>query len=180
MTCIVGLEHKGKVYIGGDSAGVDGYDITIRGDLKVFRNGPFLMGFTASFRRGQILQYVLHPPIQAKTKSDMKFLTVDFINSIRKAFKKAGYLHTENDQEFGGRFLFGYKGKLYIMDSDFQIGYSLDPYQAIGCGAQVATGSLHTTQSLEKISPDQRVERALKAAAHLNAGVAAPFTILSI
>lgn len=45
MTCIVGLAVNGKTYIGGDSAGVGGYDLTIRRDAKVFTNGEFAMGF---------------------------------------------------------------------------------------------------------------------------------------
>ena len=31
MTCIVGLVHEGVVYIGGDSAGVAGLSLTVRG-----------------------------------------------------------------------------------------------------------------------------------------------------
>jgi hypothetical protein len=37
MTCIVGYESDGKVYIGGDSAGVRGLDVTVREDSKVFK-----------------------------------------------------------------------------------------------------------------------------------------------
>ena len=40
MTCIVGLTDKGIVYMGGDSAGVDGrYGLMLRDDVKVFHNG---------------------------------------------------------------------------------------------------------------------------------------------
>lgn len=62
MTCIVGLVDQGNVWIGGDSAGVGGYDLMLRADQKVFRNGDFLMGFTSSFRMGQLLRYKLSPP----------------------------------------------------------------------------------------------------------------------
>ena len=62
MTCIVGLEHKGKVYIGGDSAGVAGYSLSVRADQKVFINGNFIFGFTSSFRMGQILRFGFNPP----------------------------------------------------------------------------------------------------------------------
>ena len=62
MTCIVGLVHEGVVYIGGDSAGVAGLSLTVRADEKVFRNSDFLMGFTTSFRMGQLLRYSLKPP----------------------------------------------------------------------------------------------------------------------
>ena len=61
MTCIVGLVHEGVVYIGGDSAGVAGLSLVVRAD-EMFRNGDFLMGFTTSFRMGQLLRYKLYPP----------------------------------------------------------------------------------------------------------------------
>jgi hypothetical protein len=32
VTCIVGLVEGGVVYIGGDSAGVSGYDLTVRAE----------------------------------------------------------------------------------------------------------------------------------------------------
>ena len=44
MTCIVGLRHEGKAWIGGDSAGVGGLELTVRRDPKVFKNGPMLFG----------------------------------------------------------------------------------------------------------------------------------------
>lgn len=37
MTCIVGLVEASNIYIGGDSAGVSGYDLTIRADSKSSR-----------------------------------------------------------------------------------------------------------------------------------------------
>jgi hypothetical protein len=55
MTCIVGLRQGGKVFIGGDSAGISGWDVTVRADPKVFLSGPYAMGFTSSFRLGQLL-----------------------------------------------------------------------------------------------------------------------------
>lgn len=40
MTCIVGVVEGHTVWMGGDSAGVGGYALTVRADQKVFRNGP--------------------------------------------------------------------------------------------------------------------------------------------
>ncbi|WP_281397132.1 hypothetical protein [Kaustia mangrovi] len=41
MTCIVGLAHHGIVYIGGDSAAVDGHGTTfLQKAPKVFSVGP--------------------------------------------------------------------------------------------------------------------------------------------
>src|SRR5690606_5374194 len=44
MTCIVAIKDGGSVWMGGDSAGCSGFDLTIRDDAKVFRNGPYLIG----------------------------------------------------------------------------------------------------------------------------------------
>lgn len=59
MTCIIGLENKGKVYMGADSASSNGYSINVSGNPKLFRSGPFLIGFTSSWRMGQLLQHQL-------------------------------------------------------------------------------------------------------------------------
>ena len=67
MTCIVGLIDGRRVWMGGDSAGVSGLDITVRADAKVFRNGDFLIGFTSSFRMGQLLAFHMGLFHMAKT-----------------------------------------------------------------------------------------------------------------
>jgi hypothetical protein len=59
MTAIVGLTDNGTVHIGGDSAGVSDWSLTIRADSKVFTNGPYVMGFTTSLRMGQLPRYAL-------------------------------------------------------------------------------------------------------------------------
>jgi len=57
MTCIVGLIDKEskKIYMGGDSAGVANYSLSVRKDPKVFKRYGFIFGFTSSFRMGQLL-----------------------------------------------------------------------------------------------------------------------------
>lgn len=177
MTCIVGLEHGGRVYIGGDSAGVSGYDVTVRSDEKVFENGNFIMGFTDSFRMGQILRYSFEPPDHDPRISEMKYLVTSFMDEIRNEYRDKGFMQKENEAESGGVFLLGYNGSLYYIDSDFQVGKSADGYMAIGCGDSYALGSMHSTQNLK--DPEKRIRLALEAAAHHNSGVRAPFMIVS-
>lgn len=176
MTAIVGLEHKGKVYIGADSAGVSGYSITVRADEKVFTNGQFLMAFTSSFRMGQILRYKFTPPRQTKGQDDMEFMVCNFIDAVRKCFKVAGVLRTREEVESGGTILIGYKGKLYCVENDFQVARSVAPYQAAGVGEDLALGALFATEGMD---PTKRVDLALRAAAFHNGGVIAPFKTMS-
>jgi len=179
MTCIVGFADKGKVYIGGDSAAVDGQSIIIREDEKVFTNGDFIFGFTSSFRMGQILRYNFKPPERKVFGTDDEYLYGDFINGVIDIFKDNGYAKVELNQVEGGVFLFGYKGKLYYVGSDFQIGKLLKNYSAIGCGEYYAMGCLYALENIE-LSPKKKIEKALEAAEEFSTGVRGPFRIMSI
>lgn len=174
MTCIIGLVHDGRVYIGGDSAGIAGWDLTIRNDPKVFRNGPFLIGFSSSFRMGQLLRYSLKPPLHENGIDTGRYLTTTFIDAVRDCLKAGGYARKESEQENAGFFLLGYQGRLFRVDSDYQVGESLDGYDAVGCGSEAARGALYAAAHLP---PRKRIRLALKASEHLNAGVRGPFHI---
>ena len=122
MTCIVGLVHEGVVYIGGDRAGVAGLSLVVRADEKVFRNGDFLMGFTTSFRMGQLLRYKLDPPRRHPDDRVAKYMVVDFINAVRECLKAGGWASKEKEIEQGGTFLVGYSGHLFTVQGDYQAG----------------------------------------------------------
>lgn len=179
MTCIVGLAVNGKTYIGGDSAGVGGYDLTIRRDAKVFTNGEFAMGFTTSFRMGQILQYSFTPPTIAHEDGDdlMAYMVRKFIPAVRSAFKDEGYAEIHANREHGGCFLVGVRGRLFQIDGDFQVGEHLNDMASVGCGHAYALGSLHA-QMDRKASPETKLTNALEAAALFSAGVVGPFKIV--
>jgi hypothetical protein len=62
MTAVVGLVHNGTVHLGGDSAAPQGWDLIVRADPKVFTVGPYAIGFTTSWRMGQVLRWSFKPP----------------------------------------------------------------------------------------------------------------------
>jgi len=182
MTCIVGYIDRANdtVHLGGDSAGVAGLSITIRKDPKVFKNGPFIMGFTTSFRMGQLLMSSkFKPPKQKKSQNDYEFMVTDFIDEVRRCFKDGGYIQKFDDgDEKGGTFLVGYKGELYEIDSDFQVGIPADEYSSVGCGEDLAKGAMFTLSQLEidGITPEEILGTALNAASHFSGGVEPPYT----
>ena len=59
MTCVVGLIEDNTIYLGADSLGSNGHSKSEYRFPKVFQNGDFLIGYTSSFRMGQMLQYEL-------------------------------------------------------------------------------------------------------------------------
>lgn len=175
MTCIVGIADSGKVHIGGDSAGVDGYHRTIRADEKVFVNGSMAFGFTSSFRMGQLLRYRLTVPKQHDEEL-MSYMCGTFIDAVRQTLKDGGWLTTNSGEDHGGTFLVGYAGHLYRVDSDFQVGESVDRFDAIGCGSEYALGAMHAAVDAGMGSP---LAVGLEAAARYSIGVAAPFAYVT-
>ena len=176
MTCIAGFVNKNDVWIGGDSAGVSGYNSRIRKDTKVFKvNGRFLIGYTSSFRMGQLLRFGFSPPEQKAKMPDYEYMCTAFIDAVRKRLKDGGYLKIKDNEEEGGAFLVGYKGRLYCVEGDLQVGECIDGYDSVGCGDRYALGSLFMTQNLD--NPEQRILQALKTAEYFSAGVRGPFII---
>lgn len=177
MTCIVGIAQDGVVTIGGDSAGVGGYSLSIRADSKVFRTGNYIMGFTTSFRMGQLLRYGALPVAPtAEEQWDLdRFMATTFIDGVREILGAGGWLKNNSGVEEGGTFLVGVRGMLYEVESDFQVGRTVDGYGSVGCGYDLALGALHATASAG-IPPRERLETALRAAEHHSAGVSGPFT----
>lgn len=174
MTCIVGLLQGGKVWIGGDSAGVAGYALRARADRKVFTVGPFAIGFTTSFRMGQLLNHAFTPPLPKPGQDLTAFMVTDFVNAVRDCLKAGGFATKESEAEHGGQFLVGYRGHLFMVGSDYQVGEALAGFDAVGSGADVALGAMAVGRGAPKV----RILAALAAAAKFNAGVRGPFHVV--
>ncbi len=183
MTCIVGMINKDKsITMGGDSAGVTGdFRITPRKDTKVFINGDYIIGFTTSFRMGQVLQNSVKLPSPPKSDKDLyKFMVTKFVNVLRKCYKSCGYLGKDKEgREDGGTFLVGVRGRLFKISDDFQVGEGIEPFSACGCGEVLATGALHILAN-HKTSIDRPVLAALQVAERYHGGVSGPFNILKL
>ncbi|MFC7443410.1 hypothetical protein [Laceyella putida] len=176
MTCIVGLVADNKVYLGGDCAGVSHYHLQVRRDPKVFKQGPFLIGFTSSFRMGQLLRFSFVPPSPEGREDLYQFMCTTFIDAIRDCLKQGGYTQIQSNKESAGTFLVGYQNRLFRIDSDFQVAEFSDGMDAIGSGSHVALGALFASKEKD---PRERVFQALYAAERFNAAVRGPYTILS-
>ncbi len=176
MTCIAGLVDGRNVWIGGDSAGVAGLSLTVRRDPKVFRRGEFLFGATSSFRMIQLIQYSLDAPPQKTRQSVDAYLRTVFIDALRKCLSEGGYARKKDEAETAGTFLMGYRGRLFRVGNDYQVGEARDQYSAVGCGSDYALGSLYSTKGL----PKGRILTALRAAEHMSAGVRGPFVVRNV
>lgn len=177
MTCIVGLETKDGIIMGADSGAVSGWSIYATRLRKVFRTNGFLIGYTSSFRMGQILQYELEVEEQKRKQSDLEYLATTFVDAVRECLGDGGFKQVKEEKDIGGQFLVGYRGKLYEVHSDFQVNSSMDGYTSVGCGGDFALGNMWNSK---KLLPKTRVTQALKAATHFSACVCGPYNILTM
>lgn len=173
MTCIVAIKDgKGGVLMGADSAGVAGWSIRTRLDPKIYRVGPFLFGFTTSFRMGQLLGHSFECPAQGPDVSESRFMATTFIEALRSCLKSGGFARKDSETEQGGVFLVGYRGRIFRIEQDYQVGEIAHEFEACGCGEEIALGSLYSTSHDSFAS---RVNTALNAAAEFSNGVRGPF-----
>ena len=177
MTCIVGIKHEDGIYIGGDSAVSTGDLVQTLVDPKVWKKGNFIIGSAGGLRALQIIKYKMKiPPINGKKPTH--YMITSFIDAMRKCLKQAGAAREDKkEEEQDNQFLVGYKGHLYEIDGYYGVCEVGDEFIAIGSGTDYALGSLHTTKGLP---PEERLNKALEAAAYFSAGVQAPFHVIAL
>ncbi len=185
MTCVIGFtdREKGVSWIGADSLGSNGYTKETQMPSKVFRNETFnnvLMGGTTTFRHLDLLKYATNLfdeiDLYKKTNIDHKFMVTKFIPRVITLFKDG--IISESELNRGGNFIVATPGRLFEVQNDYSV---LEPELgicAVGCGEDVAMGSLITTIGLD-MSPQDRIIKALEAAEKYCCGVQRPFHILS-
>jgi ATP-dependent protease HslVU (ClpYQ) peptidase subunit len=179
VTCVVGIAQGNAVTIGADSAGWDGSTLMVGAAQKVFRNGPLLIGYTTSFRIGNLLRYALRVPTHRDDQPDDSYLVNDLVDAIRQCLKAGGVAKKENEVESAGELLVGYRDSLYVVASDYSVLRPRDQYAATGCGYQFALGSLWQTATT-RLGAESRVFQALGAAEHFDGRVRSPLDVLSL
>lgn len=195
MTCIVAVTDGETVVLGGDSAAVGGYELRLRTDRKVFQVGSYVIGFTTSFRMGQILRYeaeLPEPPEKATPDELERFVVTELVPAVRRSFAEHGFAKTarftspreagltEEGQELGGLFLVGVAGQIFEIRQDYQVGRPAASYSAVGFGAPVALGALYVLESLPDLSLQERAAKALAAAESYSAVVRGPFHFVEL
>lgn len=183
MTVIVGVRSQGRVFMGADSQGTGGWAKTARADDKLFRLGELVVGFTTSYRMGQVLRYWLEDEgvgvPESETPADIERWAVrTFVPAVRKVLKEHGFAKVENAREEAGSFLVGWRAALFAVEDDLQAGFSRAPYMAAGVGREFALGALHACSELIPNDPEHVLGRALWAAADNSIGCGPPFVYL--
>lgn len=216
MTCVIGIADGERVVMGADSLGASGWDMTIRRDRKLFRLygerkigehrivEPFLIGFTDSFRMGQLLHHKLEIPALPPPDGDHeeRWLVGDFTDAVRKCLKNGGFARKTEEVEKAGAFLIGWRGRVWEMGSDYQVGEPRRSvwrgwsFAAVGSGFAYALGAVNALEGATRRPPgdlsdhghaldklqwtaDQVVLEALRVSSEHSAGVSPPFVVIN-
>lgn len=180
MTCIIGLEHEGKVFMGADSAWSNGWEWHKTAFQKTFfRNQCFLIGVAGAPRFAQLMQYHLQITPQSEIMSDEEYMVVHFVGQVRQCVRENGFMQTEDGREHidENRLLVGYKGKCYILESNFQLERRLSGLSAIGSASDYAQAAM---VALANMQPMARITRSLEICTEFTPNVRPPFRVLEL
>lgn len=164
MTCVVAVADGGGVHFGGDSAITSDDELAIQRDPKVFRRGPYVIGYSGSLRWGSILRYVVPLPTPPR-RGVARMLNLELSAELAVALAQA---RVKADQA-----LLGVSGELYWIDEDLAFVRLGADYGAIGSGAAYALGALSVLD--HRLPPKRRLRHALEAAAHHCPSVQGPW-----
>lgn len=184
MTTVVGLRHEGRVVLGGDSASLSGWDQIHRLDGKVARlrtadGVAMVLGFTSSYRMGQLLMRCWDPPALAGAYP-WAWAVEEAVPSVRTLLRDGGYMKVKEErEEDSGGFLVGVAGALLEFDSDLQV-VDIPRFAAVGAGHAYAVGAMEVMVGVDlPVTPASKVRRALAVAARFSASTVPPFRVVS-
>ena len=184
MTIIVALlDGDNVIHMGGDSsASNDSDSIDICGNEKIFHRYSFMYGICGSFRIMNIVRYIFDPPEFTWYDNDtpMHFMVQCFVPMLIKVLKTNKCLEKDNNIiSMDATIIVGFKGNLFVIDSDFQV-RQLPPenFFAIGSGAEAAKGSLFTSY-YNSCDSFESIEYALQASMEFSKSVKGPLKHIS-
>lgn len=187
MSVVVGIEHKGQVWMAADSL-VSDDEITFETTEppKVFEWNGVVLGSVGSFRVGNVLFEAFEPPKIKASEDALSFMVRRFapalrvtleendIDTKRKVVEDSFMLIDEWSLMVG--LIVGGEGRIYIVDDDFSVSRAADGYAFIGSGGEVAAGALFAIQG-SKRTPGWRIEKAVAAASKHVASVGGKIVI---
>ncbi len=173
VTCTVAYREGDVVFVGSDSAASNDNFSLSRNDRKVFRIGQYVIGFSGSFRAGQVLNYCFSPSeMEGDPKSHMIKV---FIPEMKDALICGGF---DLSKEIESSFIVAIRNNIFEIEADFQCSTPMNHYAAIGSGSSFAMGAFFAC-GINGIKDYKRnITAALRAASKFSGSVKPPFYCL--
>lgn len=195
MTCIIAHTNGTTSFIAGDKLGSNGFTKAIQTEPKVFEKEfiklhedgltrtkeVMALGYTTSFRMGQLLTYNLVLPEQAPNETFPQYLVLKVIPLIRKMFKDEWGSRDASQDVGGGQFIILHNHTIYEVQEDFAVLQPKTSITAVGSGTYHAIASMEAYSEVEKetkVPLHERVESIFKIVSGNVTSVSAEFDIL--
>jgi ATP-dependent protease HslVU (ClpYQ) peptidase subunit len=177
MTCIAALvDEKGVGHIACDSLSSYGQ---LYKNSKIFEKGNMLIGYTSSYRMGQLLEHSLNMPERKDDQSIENYMYVDFINAVRELLKNNGQMLVDKNIETIGFFLIVTDGSIFKMQDDLSLLEATDGFDACGSGEAYARAVLDLLKKQGNLAPKEMLTVAIDTAAKYVASVGGEVKYLS-
>ena len=172
MSVVVAVKGEGKIFIGTDSQVTKGGTRTTLknpNNYKVWKVAgcdQCLMAHVGNVRDANVVRLmnnIIDDYDEYRDRVDYRFVVKYVVPEIINALKEAHFLKLSDNylDYMESSFLFAYKDKLFLINSDGCV-IEIDDYVAIGSGAQEAIGSLLSTEGQ---NIQRRIVKAIKASA---------------
>jgi ATP-dependent protease HslVU (ClpYQ) peptidase subunit len=173
MTCIAVVRHEDKVYMAGDRGASDDNTILALDAPKVWKTGPYLIGYAGAMD-GERIRHNFKPT-PPNIKDTDKFMQTKFIKELREFYNEF-WVDTSKDGDLG--LIIAVRGEIYEHSSgDMSLSKYTLPYLAMGSGAEYAYGVLYATDKQKNAR--NRVQSAVSAAIKFSPSCMGPIDIVS-
>lgn len=162
MTCIIAyIDELGNAHMVGDSGGtnVSQHSRTDLSTSKIFKKGDMLVGFTTSFRMGQLLQYCLKLPERKEDLSDYEYLITQFVPALFEMYENGKY--AKDPEKKGGNFLIAWNGEIYEVTAEYSVLWMDSMFGSVGSGYNYALPVMDMMSKMELFDIDD-IEKQLK------------------
>lgn len=177
MTCIAVVRDSvnNKIWIAGDRGVSDESTINICSSPKVWKKEGYLFGYAGSMDGDRVKHLFVPPTFEGRGNVDA-FMYSKFLKSLRK-FYEEWWVDTSSSSDFS--MIICTRGKIYEHNSaDMSLTQYEQDYLSIGSGADLALGSLYSTQKQKDAR--KRAVLAVNAAITHSVSCKGPIDILSI
>lgn len=160
MTCIIGYKTEKGTFLGADSLGSNGHTKAEYTTPKLFKVYDMVIGYTTTYRFGQILQYHMKE-ILVKEMDSYNYLIKIIVPEIRRCLGEHGAKHTKDNLESGGNCIIGYKNEIYELQNDFSVLSSVNGLITVGSGEDISRGAMIALKETT-LNPEECIRKALE------------------
>jgi len=169
MNCVVAITDGKAVWMGADSAVINGDEISQTKTKKVIRRNRMLIGWVGNFRIYRAIMFAEGFP-RCKEKEDHE-------HYIARVCQWLEILFGDNPPD--SDLIIGYGGRIWHVGEGFAISDPSEPYYSIGCGSGFAVAVLESKYGPDS-PPDALILEALEVSERRSLGVRGPFYVEKI